>query len=229
MAKKKNSKTKKNYFTKVHENAIIQYVATEDREVKTFLYIKYIQPVFDEMVNKIVYTYKFNHLPNIEYLKDDCKVWLTTILAKYNPEKAKAFTYFTVVIKNWFIGQVKQNSKKSHKEIFIDDINSEDACKFLTTYNNYDELREKREFWESLISEIEVWQKQNLKPGERKVLAAIKILLEQSDNIEIFNKKAIYLYMREITGMNTKQIVNNLKRMRIKYKNFKKRWDLGNI
>jgi hypothetical protein len=50
-----------------------------------------------------------------------------------------------------------------------------------------------------------------LKETERKVLEAIKILFNSTDDIEIFNKKAIYLYMREITGLNTKQIVNNLK------------------
>ena len=62
-----------------------------------------------------------------------------------------------------------------------------------------------------------------------KVLDAIKILFESIDQIEIFNKKAIYLYMREITGMNTKQIVNNLNRIRKRYRNFKNEWEKGNI
>ena len=57
------------------------------------------------------------------------------------------------------------------------------------------------------------------KPVEKKVLNAIKILFESIDEIEIFNKKAIYLYMREITGLNTKQIVNNLNRIRKRYRN----------
>ena len=75
--------------------------------------------------------------------------------------------------------------------------------------------------------EIESWDVPNLKPNERKVLDAIRILLTNSDNIEIFNKKAIYLYMREITGLNTKQIVNNLNKMRIRYRTFKVKWDEG--
>ena len=53
-----------------------------------------IQPAFDEMVNKIIFTYKFNTLPNIDYLRDDCKIWLTTILDKYESNKgSKAFIF----------------------------------------------------------------------------------------------------------------------------------------
>ena len=49
------------------------------------------------------------------------------------------------------------------------------------------------------------------------------------EKIEIFNKKAIYLYLREITGLNTKQIVSCLNKMRAKYSIFKKKWDQGEI
>ena len=62
-----------------------------------------------------------------------------------------------------------------------------------------------------------------------KVLNAVKHLLSNSDDIEIFNKKAIYLYLREITGLNTKQIVNSLKKFRKKYGNFKYSWDSGTV
>ena len=69
-----------------------------------------------------------------------------------------------------------------------------------------------------------------LKANEEKVLKAVKILLEDKDNPElIFNKKAIYLYIREITGLNTKQVVNNLNKLRAKYRVFKYRWNEGKI
>ena len=76
-----------------------------------------------------------------------------------------------------------------------------------------------------LWGEIERWDKQNLKENERKVLEAIKILLSDPDAIEIFNKKAIYLYIREITNLNTKQVLNNLNKFRLEYANFKKKWN----
>ena len=68
-----------------------------------------------------------------------------------------------------------------------------------------------------------------MKPNERRIVEAIKILMEDPDSIEIFNKKAIYLYIREITGLNTKQIVTNLQKVRMRYLEFKGDWDSGNI
>jgi len=107
-------KRKKNqYFTKVHENAIIEYCKTRDRYQKEILYAKLIGPAFNELVDKICFTYKFTSLPNVEYLRDDCKLWLVTILEKYDPDKGhKAFSYFSVVTKNWFIQQTKKNNKR---------------------------------------------------------------------------------------------------------------------
>ena len=61
--KKKRRKRKKNlYFTKVHEQAIIEYAKTDSltgQGRRTELYVEFIQPAFDELVDKIVYTYKF--------------------------------------------------------------------------------------------------------------------------------------------------------------------------
>ena len=224
-------KAGKHYFTKDHENAIIQYVATEDQRLRTELYIDWIGPAFNEMVDKIVYTYKFTNLPNIDSLKGECKVWLTTILDKYDPSKgSKAFSYFSVITKKWFIHKVKKNAKRARTEVLYDEMPKEIDNELITTHNKYDEIREEREFWESLWSEIESWDTANLKENEKKVLEAIKILLNSIDEDQmIYNKKAIYLYLRELTGLNTKQIVNNLNKLRTKYRIFKKNWVNGKI
>ena len=68
-----------------------------------------------------------------------------------------------------------------------------------------------------------------MKPTEERVYKAVKILMEQTDDIEIFNKKAIYLYMREITDLNTKQIATVLTKLKVKYRGFKADWDDGEI
>ena len=64
---------------------------------------------------------------------------------------------------------------------------------------------------------------------QEKVLNAVLTLMDNIDQIEIFNKKAVYLYMREITGLNTKQIVTNLNKMRAKYKVFRQKWNNGEV
>jgi len=226
----RTKKKKNRYFTQEHEDAIVRYSATDCKKERTELYIKFIGPVFDEMVDKIVYTYKFNNLPNIDSLKDECKIWLTTILDKFEPSKgSKAFSYFSVITKNWFIHKVKKNSKSVQKEVSYEDIMHEAEADNLVTHHPYLRDREDFEFWEHFWQEITSWEEMKLKETERRVLEAVKILFTRKEELEIFNKKAIYLYMREITGLNTKQIVNNLNKMRARYRVFKRKWEEGKI
>tara|TARA_Y100000310_G_scaffold242838_1_gene247051 strand:- start:9744 stop:10286 length:543 start_codon:yes stop_codon:yes gene_type:complete len=179
------------------------------------------------MINKIVFTYKFGNLPNIDTLKEECEIHLITILSNFDESKgSKAFSYFSVVTKNWFIARVKKNAIQMKRESKYSDLSKQVEAQYLSTYNDYEEIRNKEEFMNYFLKEINKWDHQyNLKDNEKKVLEAIKILFAESDNIEIFNKKAIYLYIREITNLNTKQILNNLKRFRNEYALFKKKWD----
>jgi len=226
----KRSSKKNHYFTKVTEQAIIDYCATDNLNTRTQLYVEHIQPAFNELVTKIVYTYKFTSLENVDVLKEDCKVWLTTILGKFDPSQGtKAFSYFSVVTKNWFTHKAKQQTKKNRREIEYDSMIREiEAVSSGDNEDLFDE-QEDREFWQFLLVEIKSWENPNLKPNEQKVLDAILTLMQNVDQIEIFNKKAIYLYMREITGLNTKQIVSCLNKMREKFRTFKSKWNEGEI
>jgi len=218
------------YFTQVHEDAIVKYAQTNCRAIRTELYANWIQGAFDEMVDKIVFTYKFTTLPNIDELRDECKVWLTTILDKYDPNKgSKAFSYFSVITKNWFIHKVKQTTRRAKREVDYDSVAKEIDEQQTETHNPYVEEREREEFWGSLWEEIDSWQPEMMKENEKKVYEAVKILLSSIDDIDIYNKKAVYLYLRELTDLNTKQVVNQLNKMRKKYKAFKKNWDAGKI
>jgi hypothetical protein len=213
------------YFTQVHEDAILKYCVSNCNKEKTKLYVELIQPAFSEMVDKIVYTYKFTTLPNIDELRDDCKVWLTTILAKYDPNRgSKAFSYFSVITKNWFIHKVKQTAKRAKREVDYEDALREVDEDKIMCHNPYHEEREKKEFWEHLFLEIDGWSTDDMNENERNVFMAIRTLLNSVDDIEIFNKKAIYLYLRELTGMNTKQVVSQLNKFRKKYKLFRNDW-----
>jgi len=225
-------KSRKNdYFTKLHEDAIIKYALTNCRKEREQLYGSLIQPAFDEMVNKIIFTYKFNTLPNIDPLREDCKIWLTTILDKYDPNKgSKAFSYFSVVTKNWFIHKVKRNSKKIKREVSYENLVENGGADVLLGTSDggtesYVNKREELEFWNSLLFQLDKWDSGNLKANEKAVLEAVKVLLYNIEDIEIFNKKAVYLYLRELTGLNTKQVVNNLNKLREKYRIFKTKWD----
>jgi len=229
--KKKNTKRRKNhYFTQIHEDAIVQYARTTCREERTELYVKWIQPAFNEMVDKIVFTYKFTNLPNCDSLRDECKIWLMTILDKYDQSKgSKAFSYFSVITKNWFIHKVKKQQKRNRREVDYDNISKRFEEQYLSTDESYITEREEQEFWTKFYTEVQSWDISQMKDNDIKVYKAINILFESKDDIEIFNKKAIYLYLREITGLNTKQIVNSLKKFRKKYSHFRENWEKGDI
>jgi hypothetical protein len=227
---KKKQYKKKLYFTKEHEDAVVRYCQTTCVRIRTELYINYLEPAFNEMVDKIVFTYKFTTLPNIDYLRDECKVWLMTILDKYDPTKGhKAFSYFSVITKNWFIHKVKKQQKRNKREVDYDAIPKRYEEEYLSTNQSWLTDKIEEEFWTSFYKQIKTWDISKMRPNDQKVHQAIVILFESKDEIEIFNKKAIYLYLREITGLNTKQIVSSLNKFRTMYRSFKKDWENGKL
>ena len=173
--KKTRAKRRKNhYFTKVHEDAIIRYAQTTCIKERTDLYINYIAPAFNEMVDKIVFTYKFTNLPNIDYLRDECKIWLMTILDKYDSTKgSKAFSYFSVITKNWFIHKVKRQQKRNKREVDFDNIAKHYEEEYLSTDDSYLKDREIDEFWKTFYTELNSWDESQMKDNDLKVYKAI--------------------------------------------------------
>ena len=101
--KKRRRRRKKgnHYFRQEHEDAIVRYTQTQCPIERQQLCKEFIVPVLSELVDKIVFTYKFTLLPNCDELREECKVWLITVLDKFKPAKgSKAFSYFSVIMKN---------------------------------------------------------------------------------------------------------------------------------
>lgn len=218
------------YFTQEHEDAIVEYCSTKDQKKKDDLYRVMIQPVFSQMVDKIVFTYRFTSLPDVDDLRDECKVYLTTILSKFDPAKgSKAFSYFSVITKNWFIHKVKKHKKKLEREVSLEIAEIDPDIHFVDTDDSYQNKKMRKEMMNILREEMKSWEVDFQKEKEKKVYDAVLMLFDSAEDIEIFNKKAIYLYLRELTGMNTKQIVSQLNKMKSRYKDFRRDWDNGEI
>ena len=230
MQRRPRSKKSNHYFTKDHENAIIDYCSTDCNKKKTEIYVKMLQPAFGEMVDKIVFTYKFTTLPNIDILRDECKIWLMTILDKFQPDKGhKAFSYFSVITKNWFIHKVKKQKRKNLREVDYDAAPKRYEQEYLATEHTWVSDQLQKEFWTSFYEDMKTWESNDMRENDERVYKAIIVLFESKDDIEIFNKKAIYLYLREITGLNTKQVVNSLNKFREHYRDFRSDWENGKI
>lgn len=222
------------YFTQAHEDAIVRYANSSDRDEKNQLYKTLLQPAFSELVDKIVFTYKYTSLPNVEEKKSECKTWLMTILDKFDPAKgSKAFAYFTVITRNWFSHERKRHQTMLRREVQYDDATKNGAPLFESEESaeetiGYLENRDKHEFWSTFLKEFKTWEHSDEDSVNRqKVYDALKVLFDSKEDIEIFNKKAIYLYLREITGLSTKQIVCHLKKFTEQYLAWRGLWNDG--
>lgn len=221
------------YFTQEHQEAIEKYIESTDKALRNKLYVETIAPVMKEMIDNIVYTFRFNTLPNIDHHKDECMHQLVTIINKFDKTRGtKAFSYFSLVIKNHFIQAVKKNSKKAREEVFIDASAEEKRIvetEFLQEYvqesPTYLTLKEKKEKEDFFCEEVASWEEQLTTDEERKVHEAFFQIYENIDKIDIINKRAILLYIEEITGLPRKTInlVINTKMLEL-YKNSKHKW-----
>ena len=188
--KRRNKRQKRDYFTEVHQEAIVRYATTTDFKERDKLYEELIEPAFSEMVDKIVYTYKFTNLANIGDLKAECKIWLTTILDKFDPDKGyMAFSYYSVITKNWFSQVRKKNAIRAKRETQYEDITQ--CCaetlenEGLIDHQTFIPDKEEQEFWDSFWKEFDSWGDNQMKENKRKVYNAVRQLFRPADNFEL--------------------------------------------
>lgn len=216
------------YWTMDHQNAILKYVSSTDNKERNRLYETLIGPALREMIDNIVYTFKFTTLPNIDSLKEECMHTLVTILSKFDETRgSKAFSYFSVIIKNHFIHAVKKNQKKTREEVHIDDEMAHVEQRLLEQHEemDYNRLRSDSEYNDFLKAEVLSWEGNCVDNNERKVHSAIRQMMENADNIEILNRKAILVYIQELTGLERSTISPILtKTFKGMYEGAKKKW-----
>lgn len=223
---KKKKKKGKNYFNQDTENAIVAFQEAETIKERQEIFVASIQPAFVKLVENIIFVYKFHTLGDIDVLKNDCVSFLFENLDRFDVTKGhKAFSYFNVIAKHWFIQKVKVHKKKVKSNVPFDST----TVSYLESSNDFAIPSQEAEalegeFFDLLRLEVKKWRDKFDKDQEKTVLEAVILLLENPDLIPIYNKKGIYLYIREITGLNTKQVVTNLTKLKKKYGIFRKRY-----
>ena len=217
--KTRKPKTKRLYFGPDVDFEIVKYNESEDSMERSRIYQKGIQPAFEKLVENIIHTFKFYYTGDqtMQQQQHEVVSFLVEKLPKFKQENGKAFSYFSIVAKNFCILKNKSNYKKllSHDRL---DVGSD-----LVMGTTYIEIEDKEqqlnmfvnkyvEYWDEKIEEV--FSKQN-----DKVLAyAILHLFKTRDTIELFNKKALYIYIREMSDANTQQITRMVKFLKDKYK-----------
>ena len=166
---------------------------------------------------------------SFEDIKNEVVSYLVLKLPNFTADKGKSFSYFSVVAKYYCILQNNKRYKEEKKVLHLSDKSPESYSVQETLIVDPDELYNEPERVEFIKLFIKYWDYNLHKVFSKKrdlgIAYAILELLKRAHMIHNFNKKAIYLYIREITGLNTKQIVSSLNRIRARYREFKIKWD----
>ena len=223
MARKK-SKTRM-YFTSDTEQAIVDYINAESHREKNEIYNEYLQKPFEKLVENIIHTFKFYYFDvPLESVKHEVISFMITRLGKYQQGKGKAFSYFSVVVKNWLICHNNNNYKKmiTHSDVLT--LKHKDVQKVVFE-DNVVNKEEVSNFFESVM---EYWnvtiEKEFKKQRDIDIAYSILNLMSKVNSIEIFNKKALYILLREISGAETQHITKVLNVMKKHYGNLEKQW-----
>jgi hypothetical protein len=229
------TKSKNFYFTKDTQKAIVDYVKSESKEEKNYLYNNFISKVLKELIDNIVQVYNLGKLPNIDFLKEECLLYLISNFAKFDESKGSAaFTYFTVIAKNWFFFQFKKNKKRKYEEVDIDEViysskNLNENIEHISVEHDYEIFRESYEFKKGLLLHLTNSRQKMQHEKIGKVLDSVIYIFENIEELDFINKKGIYVYIREISGLETKEISSCLKKIFPLIKDYKNKWNNGDI
>ncbi len=220
MAKKRGRKSKRQYFTEDTEHAIIEYLASEDQVERNRIYNSRIHHSFYKLAENLIHTFKFYYteVDDLEDLKHEVICFLLEKLHYFKVGKGKAFSYFSIVGKNYLI--LYNNKNYAKKKIKADLIEVDTDDNILNEFDRRKTRDEKVEFLDLYIAYMDKLLPTTFKkPEEIQVADAILTVFSKRESLEIFNKKAIYIYIREITGIETPVITKVVKAMKKVYLN----------
>ena len=212
---KKKKKTKNYYFDQITENAIIRYNKTDNAALKNIIYNDHISYAFDKLAENIIHTFKFYYfdVPS-EQVKHEVVSFLVMNMHKFQEGKGKAFSYFSIVAKNYLI----LHNNKNYKNYKIHD--KMDVLDYGSNIRESQDRREAANFNQEYVEQmLDYWEENlpNIFRRQKDILVADAVLemFRRRANIENFNKKALYILIREMTGSKTQhitRIVNLMKK-----------------
>lgn len=213
MSTKRKPKTKKLYFGPEVEEAIVRYNNTEDVVERSRIYDQEIKVALEKLTENIIHTFKFYYTDgeDLKTVQHDVVSFLIEKLPKFTADKGKAFSYFSIVAKNYCILRNNKNFKKLTDTVVLDTV--ADTLEAQSNTNTQLErfVEQYVDYWDNNL-EVHFPKKQ-----DRAVAAALVELFRRRDSLEIFNKKALYIYMREMSNASTQQITRIVKVMKEKY------------
>lgn len=212
------------YFTQHTEDAIVAFIQSEDEYTRNIIYTEKIHPAFYKLAEIMIHRFKFyNFDVSHEDVKHEVITHLHEKIHKYKPENGKAFSYFSIVAKNYLIAENNKNYYHYKRTQDVDAIDSERIV--INEKIKSDLIEERNDFIDSFVILVEKYLPLFFpKHRDIQVADAVLYLFKHREHIENYNKKAIYILVRERTGVNSQHITNVLNKVKNIYSNLYKEY-----
>lgn len=207
------------YFTQETENAIVEYNLLEDPFERELLYKNEIQKPLDKLAENVINRFKF---PYIDGTFDEVKAQVVSFLVinlhKYTANKGKAFSYFSVIAKNYLIAHNNHAWKEEKRSVYFADKQDEQFTLDEVLSVDTDDMDTKADFSEFFRLAVQYWDfnlhKYFKKKRDIEIANAVIELMRHVNSLENFNKKALYVMIREMTDYKTSHITKVINKMR---------------
>lgn len=202
------------YFGKDVEESIIKYNQTVDEAEKDRLYEFSIHPALNKLVENVIHKYKFYYYDSTyEDLKHETVLYLHERLPKYTQNKGKAFSYFTIVARNYLIVRTTENYESQVNRdplVIVDD--RRDISSEL-------QAEERNDLLSDFMVEWSEWGVENVerlfaRDRDQRIADAIFVLFGNCENIDNYNKKALYILIREQADVKTQYITRVISKLK---------------
>ena len=211
--RKRRPKKSIDYFTLDTQQAILDYRLETSPAIRNKIFNENIYYAFYKLAENIIHTFKFYYteVDNINELKHEVIAFLLEKLHLYNQDKGKAYSYFGTIAKRYLIVYNNNNYKRLKGKANVEEVDTDKTITnelLLTQPDLFEEVN----FIDLFIKEVD----DNLlelfpKPQEARVGDAILELFKRRESIDIFNKKALFIYIKEITDAPTPVITKVIK------------------
>lgn len=202
------------YFTADVESAIIQYNSMANSVERSRLYEKRIHKSLNKLVENVIHKFKFyEYESTYADLKHDTVAFLHERLGNYTQEKGKAFSYFTIITRNYLIARAKEARAVSVNKYEVEQI---DENRVIINEVVQDE---RRGLIADFFYEWTEWGYSNIellfiRPRDQRIANAVFDIFKDCKNVENFNKKALYILIREHADVKTQYITKIVNRLR---------------
>ena len=210
MGRKKKKSNR--YWTKITEGSISAYNRSAENPVlKEKIYRRFIFPAFMKLSENLINKMKCEYIDSsFKDLQTDLVTYLTIRLDKFNPNAGKAYSYYTRTSFNYLIAENQKGYSLLKKT--TEPINIDEQRNVMTEMHNT-EMAETLKYFMDAYVEYCYNNINSIFTNQTDIHVADSILhiFEDRENIEQFNKKALYVFIRERTGLETNNITKVIK------------------